>query len=242
MKKRSKRYQKITQQLQEIDKNSAVKDEKSSAKEKFYEILEAVNILKQLPPVKFDATVELAIRLGIDKAKSEHQMRGSLSLPKGIGKSRKVIVFATGNEAEQARASGADEVGMEELMKKIEGGWSDFDVAIAPPALMRQVSKLGKILGPAGKMPSPKTGTVTDEIAVAVKEFKAGKIEYRTDVGGNIHVPVGKISFSANDLQANITNIIEHLKSHRPAGVKGDFIRGITISSTMGPGLALKIK
>jgi large subunit ribosomal protein L1 len=240
MKKRSKRYQKITQRLEEIEKSSTT--EKSGVKQKLYEIPEAVNIIKELPPVKFDATVELAIRLGIDSKKSEHQMRGSLSLPKGIGKTRKVIVFASGAEAEQARTAGADEVGLDELIKKIEGGWTDFDVAIAPPSLMKQVSKLGKILGPAGKMPSPKTGTVTDEISVAVKEFKAGKIEYRTDVGGNIHVPVGKISFSPEDLQANITNIIEHIKSHRPAGVKGDFIRGITISSTMGPGLPLKIK
>lgn len=242
MKKRSKRYQKITQQLKEIDKSSAPQEEKGAVKQKLYEILEAVNILKQLPPIKFDATVDLVIRLGIDAQKSEHQMRGSLSLPKGIGKTRKVIVFATGNEAEQARISGADEVGVEDLIKKIEGGWTDFDVAIAPPSLMKQVSKLGKILGPSGKMPSPKTGTVTNEIAVAVKEFKAGKIEYRTDVGRNIHVPVGKISFSPDDLHANITHIIEHIKTHRPAGVKGDFIRGITISSTMGPGLPLKIK
>lgn len=258
MKKRSKRYQKIIKQLEELEKRStvsqsadsgklpeipqAVKEEKKVVKKKPYEISEAINTLKELPAVKFDATVELAIRLGIDPKKSEHQMRGSFSLPKGIGKSRKVIVFASGAEAEQARSAGADEVGLEELIKKIEGGWTDFDVAIAPPPLMKQVSKLGKILGPAGKMPSPKAGTVTNEISVAVKEFKAGKIEYRTDTGSNIHLPIGKISFSSVDLQANINAILEHIKSHRPAGIKGDFIRGVTISSTMGPGLLLKIK
>ena len=243
MKKRSKRYQKIAAQLAGVKTTAAEKDTPKAAEPKqYYTVPEAVNTLKAMPPVKFDATVELAIRLGIDTKKSEQAMRGSMSLPKGIGKTRKVIVFAAGKEAAEARAAGADEVGLEELIKKIEGGWTDFDVAIAPPNLMKQVSKLGKVLGPAGKMPSPKTGTVTDEITVAVKEFKAGKTEFRTDADGNIHMPVGRVSFAPPDLEININTIIEHIKSHRPAGVKGDFIRSITISSTMGPGLAVKIK
>ena len=243
MKKRSKRYQKIVAQLTGVKTTEVAKDAlKVAEKKKYYTIPEAVNTLKTLPPVKFDATVVLAIRLGIDTKKSEQAMRGSLSLPKGIGKTRKVIVFAAGKEAEEARLAGADEVGLEELIKKVEGGWTDFDVAIAPPNLMKQVSKLGKVLGPAGKMPSPKTGTVTDEITLAVKEYKAGKTEYRTDADGNIHMPVGRASFAPPDLEVNINTAIEHIKSHRPSGVKGDFIRGITISSAMGPGLAIKIK
>jgi len=240
MKKRSKRFELNLKQLQGVEKTpeKATKAEKM----KFYEIAEAIDILKKLPPVKFDATIDMAIRLGIDTKKNEQAMRGSLSLPKGIGKTRKVIVFATGAEADQARAAGADEVGLEDLIKKIEGGWMDFDVAISPPALMRQVSKVGKILGPSGKMPSPKTGTVTDEISVAVKEFKAGKVEFRTDATGIIHMPCGKMSFAAEDLTSNISAAIEHIKTHKPAGVKGEFIRSITLSSTMGPGLAIKIK
>ncbi|MEK7309709.1 MAG: 50S ribosomal protein L1 [Planctomycetota bacterium] len=243
MRARSKRYQKIVAQLAGVKTTVEEKDaQKAAEKKRYYTVSEAVNTLKSLPPVKFDATVELAIRLGIDTKKSEQAMRGSMSLPKGIGKTRKVIVFAAGKEAAEARAAGADEVGLEELIKKIEGGWADFDVAIAPPNLMKQVSKLGKVLGPAGKMPSPKTGTVTDEITLAVKEFKAGKTEFRTDADGNIHMPVGRVSFAPPDLEININTVIEHIKSHRPAGVKGDFVRGITISSTMGPGLAIKIK
>jgi len=243
MKTRSKRYKKITAQLTGEKSTATDKDaEKIKEKKQYYTVTEAVNTLKAMPPVKFDATVELAIRLGVDTKKSEQAMRGSMSFPKGIGKSRKVIVFAAGKEAEEARSAGADEVGLEELIKKIEGGWSDFDVAISPPNLMKQVSKLGKVLGPAGKMPSPKTGTVTDEITLAVKEFKAGKTEYRTDADGNIHMPVGRVSFAPPDLEININTAIEHIKSHRPPGIKGEFIRNITISSTMGPGLAIKIK
>lgn len=249
MKKRSKRYRKIDEQLigiqaEPADKNKQNKtDAGQTIKGKNnYTVEEAINTLKSMPPLKFDATVELAIRLGIDTKKSEQAMRGSLSFPKGIGKTRKVIVFAAGKEAEEARAAGADEVGLEELMKKIEGGWADFDVAIAPPNLMKQVSKLGKVLGPMGKMPSPKTGTVTDEINIAVKEFKAGKTEFRTDADGNIHMPVGKISFPMPDLETNINTAIEHIKSHRPAGIKGDFIKNISLSSTMGPGLSIKTK
>jgi len=230
MKKKTKRQQKIDKYLE------------SKPRKDVYDVPEAITLLKECPAPKFDQTVELAIRLGIDTQKSEQAMRGSLSLPKGIGRSRKVIVFAAGKEAEEARLAGADEVGLEDLMKKVEGGWMDFDVAIAPPSLMKQVSKLGKVLGPAGKMPSPKTGTVTDEISVAVKEFKAGKIEYRTDANGNIHMPVGKMSFSSDDLQANINTALEYIKSHKPSGVKGDFIRNVTISATMGPGLAIRAK
>ena len=239
MKKKSKRFQGNLKQMQEADKTAG---KEVTGDKRYYTLAEAVDVLKKLPPVKFDATVGVSIRLNVDLKKAEQAMRGSISLPKGIGKTRKVIVFGTGNEAEQARASGADEVGLDDLIKKIEGGWVDFDVAICPPGLMRQVSRLGKILGPSGKMPSPKGGTVTDEIALAVKEFKAGKVEFRTDATGIIHMPCGKLSFSAEDLLLNINAAIEHIKSHRPAGVKGDFIRSLTISSTMSPGLAIKTK
>ncbi|MDI6733091.1 MAG: 50S ribosomal protein L1 [Planctomycetota bacterium] len=245
MKKRTKRYQQIIKQLKEIEKQSTEKDGAKIEDRKkcyYYSIPESLGVLKALPQPKFDATVEIAIKLGIDPKKSEHQVRSSVSFPKGIGKTKRVIVFAAGKEADEARAAGATEVGLEDLIKKIEGGWTDFDVAITPPSLMKQVSKLGRILGPIGKMPSPKTGTVTDEISVAVKEFKAGKTEYRNDADGNLHLPVGKISFSVNDLEANINMAIEHIKSHRPSGIKGDFIRSITVSSTMGPGLSIKLK
>lgn len=214
----------------------------SGGNTKIYEIEEALNILKDLPPVKFDQTVELAINLGIDPKKSEHQVRGAVSLPKGIGKSRKVIVFAAGDEANLAREAGADEVGAEELAKRISDGWSDFDIAIAPPNMMKVVSKLGKILGPQGKMPSPKNGTVTENIGQAVKEFKAGKVEYRIDAAGVIHAPVGKLSFNTSDLKQNIDAFLEHLQSQRPASAKGVFIKKVTLSATMSPGFPINFK
>lgn len=209
---------------------------------KTYEIEEALQILKSLPPVKFDQTVELSINLGIDPKKSEQQIRGAISIPHGIGKTRKVIVFATGDEGKIARESGADEVGGDELIKKVQDGWTDFDVAIAPPFMMKNISKLGKVLGPQGKMPSPKNGTVTENIGTAVKEFKAGKVEYRADAGAVIHVPVGKLSFTSDALKENINAFLEHLQMQRPPTAKGIFIKKITLSATMSPGFLLNYK
>src|SRR6185503_10217431 len=162
----------------------------------------------------------VVLKLGVDPKKSEQNLRGSLALPKGIGKTRKVIVFADGAEASVAKEMGADEVGMEELAKKIEGGWLDFDVAIAMPRTMKVIAKLGKVLGPQGKMPTPKAGTVTDDIRTAVKEFKAGKIEFRTDAAGNVQAAVGKTSFSEGDLKANIEAFIEHIRNLKPTTIK----------------------
>src|SRR5262245_58074143 len=180
---------------------------------KRYGLDEALSMLLKFPPAKFDETVGLSVRLGIDPKKSDQLVRGSVSLPKGIGKSRSVAVFAEGDAAKEAQDAGADFVGTEELAKKIGEGWTDFDVCIAHPAMMRHVGRLGKVLGPQGKMPSPKSGTVTDKIGQAVKEFKAGKVEFRTDAGGNVHVAVGKRSFKPEELLANVSHFLDHLRS-----------------------------
>ena len=203
---------------------------------RLYPPSEALALLKGLPAAKFDETVELAVSLGIDPRKSDQLVRGAVSLPKGLGKSVKVIVFAEGDKAEAARAAGADEVGSAELAEKISGGWTDFDICIASPDMMRHVGKLGKVLGPQGKMPSPKSGTVTPDVAKAVTEFKAGKVEFRTDAGGNVHVPLGKRSFPAEDLEANLRAFLDHLLTLRPPAVKGVYMRKISVSTTMGPG------
>src|SRR5262245_11581717 len=208
---------------------------------KKYAVDEAVALLKTMGSTKFDPTVEIAIKLNVDPKKSEQALRGSLALPKGIGKTRKVIVFADGDEARVAQELGADAVGMEELAKKIEGGWLDFDVALALPRTMKVIAKLGKVLGPQGKMPSPKSGTVTDDIRTALREFKAGKIEFRTDAGGNVQAAVGKVSFSEGDLKANIEAFIEHIRSLKQATVKGHYMEGAVVSPSMGPGIALEI-
>jgi large subunit ribosomal protein L1 len=202
---------------------------------------EAVKILKTFTLTKADQSVEIAVKLAIDPKKSEQSIRGSLSLPKGIGKARRVIVFADGAEAQVAQEMGADAVGMDELAAKITGGWLEFDVAIAMPRTMRVISKLGKLLGPKGLMPSPKNGTVTDDVKTAVREFKAGKIEYRNDAAGNVQAAVGKLSFSEDDLRANVEAFIDHIKSVRPTTVKGDFIQGVSICATMGPGIAVSV-
>lgn len=203
---------------------------------KVYEIREAIELLKGLPAPKFDETVDIVVRLGIDPKKSDQLVRGAVSLPKGLGKTVKVVVFAEGDKADAAREAGADEVGSADLAEKIEGGWMDFDVCIASPDMMRYVGKLGKVLGPQGKMPSPKSGTVTPNVADAVKEFKAGKVEFRTDSGGNVHAGLGKRSFSVDDLEANLRAFLDHLVAMRPPVVKGDFFRKISISTSMGPG------
>jgi large subunit ribosomal protein L1 len=209
--------------------------------QKKYEVGEAVKILKSFTPTKADQSVEIAVKLAIDPKKSEQSIRGSVSLPKGIGKARRVIVFADGAEAQMARDSGADDVGMEDLSKKIEGGWFEFDVAIAMPRTMRVISKLGKVLGPKGLMPSPKNGTVTDDVKTAVREFKAGKIEYRNDAAGNVQAAIGKLSFSEGDLKANVEAFIDHMKSVRPNTVKGIFIQNVSICPTMGPGIMVAV-
>ena len=197
---------------------------------------EAFDMLKSLPAPKFDETVEVAVRLGIDPRKTDQLVRGAVSLPKGLGKTVKVVVFAEGDKADAAREAGADEVGSDDLAAKIQGGWMDFDVVIASPDMMKHVGKLGKVLGPQGKMPSPKSGTVTPNVGDAVTEFKAGKVEFRTDAGGNVHAPLGKRSFSTEDLVANLSAFMNHLSGMRPAAVKGNFVRRISVSTTMSPG------
>ena len=208
---------------------------------KKYEVKDAIKLLKTFRPAKFDESVEVAIKLDIDPKQSDQLVRGSISLPKGIGRSLKVIVFASGEKDTVAKKAGADEVGAEDLVKKVEGGWADFDVAIATSDMMKLVGKLGRVLGPQGKMPSPKSGTVTDDIETAVKEFKAGKIEYRTDAGGNVHALVGKVSFSEKDLEDNINTFIKQIISSRPASVKGVFLERASVSSTMNPGIMLQV-
>ena len=203
---------------------------------KVYEVTEALNLIKNLPAAKFDETVDIVVRLGIDPRKSDQLVRGAVSLPKGLGKTVKVIVFAEGEKADAARAAGADEVGSGDLADKIAGGWMDFDVCIASPDMMRHVGKLGKVLGPQGKMPSPKSGTVTPNVAQAVEEFKAGKVEFRTDAGGNVHAGLGKRSFPVEDLEENLNAFLHHLNGMRPPVVKGQFLRKISISTSMGPG------
>jgi large subunit ribosomal protein L1 len=217
----SKRYEAAAQK---VDRN------------KTYGIGEALELIKQLPPAKFDETFDVVVKLGIDPRKSDQLVRGAVSLPKGLGKSVKVVVFAEGDKAEAARAAGADEVGSGELAEKINGGWTDFDVVIASPDMMKHVGKLGRVLGPQGKMPSPKSGTVTPDVATAVREFKAGKVEFRTDAGGNVHAPFGKRSFPAADLELNLRAFLDHLTSMRPPAVKGTYMRKVSISTTMGPG------
>jgi len=207
---------------------------------KVYPVRDGVHLLKSIPPVKFDETVDVAIHLGIDPKKSDQLVRGAVSLPKGLGKSVRIAVFAEGARAEEAKAAGADFVGSEDLAKKMNDGWTEFDVVIASPDMMKHVGKLGKVLGPQGKMPSPKSGTVTPDVAQAVREFKAGKVEFRTDAGGTVHAPVGKRSFQPEDLELNINSFVDHIRHMRPPSAKGIFIRKIVISSTMGPGIALE--
>lgn len=203
---------------------------------RLYQPGEALSLLKEIRGARFDETVEVAVRLGIDPKKSDQLVRGAVSLPKGLGKTVRVIVFAEGDKAEAARAAGADHVGAADLADRIAGGWTDFDIVIAGPDMMKHVGKLGKVLGPQGKMPSPKSGTVTPDVARAVTEFKAGKVEFRTDAGGNVHAPLGKRSFSAEDLEVNLRAFLDHLSSLRPPAVKGVFMRKISVSTSMGPG------
>lgn len=206
-----------------------------------YSVEEAVAILSGFPKGKSDETVELVVRLGIDPKKADQIVRGSLSLPHGIGKERRVVVFAEGAKAEEARAAGAAAVGSADLAEKVLGGWTDFDIAIAAPDMMKHVGKLGKVLGPQGKMPTPKAGTVTADVATAVREFKAGKIEFRNDDGGNVAAPMGKRSFSKDKLGQNIAAFIDHISTLRPATAKGTFLVKASVSSTHSPGIPLKV-
>ncbi|MBA2281209.1 MAG: 50S ribosomal protein L1 [Acidimicrobiia bacterium] len=198
---------------------------------------EALELAKRLAPSKFDETVELAVRLGVDPRKADQIVRGTVALPAGTGKDVRVAVFAAGDAAAEARAAGADHVGSDELAAAVEGGMLDFDVAIATPDLMPMVGKLGRVLGPRGLMPNPKTGTVTTEVGKAVEDFKGGKVEYRTDRYGNIHVPLGKVSFEVSKLQDNFRAVIDELNRAKPASAKGRFLRKIAVASTMGPGV-----
>ena len=216
---------KYTDSLKSVDRESAIS------------LTDAVTKVKTLATAKFDETIELAVRLGVDPRKADQIVRGTLSLPAGIGKTVRVAVVAAGEEATAAREAGADIVGADDLIAEMNGGMLDFDLLIATPDLMGQVGTLGRVLGPRGLMPNPKTGTVTQDVGKAVAEFKAGRIEYRTDKVGNVHVPVGKASFSAADLESNVRAVLDELNRAKPASAKGRYMLSVTLSSTMGPGV-----
>ena len=209
--------------------------------DKSYDPEEALELLKKTGTAKFDETVEVAFRLGVDPKHADQQLRGAVTLPNGTGKTKRVLVFAKGEKIKEAEAAGADHVGSEELVQKIQGGWFDFDVAVATPDMMGVVGRLGKILGPKGLMPNPKVGTVTLDVAQAVQEIKAGKIEYRTDKAGNVHLPVGKLSFDADKLVDNYFTLLDTIVKAKPAASKGQYIRNITLSTTMGPGIKVNV-
>ena len=198
---------------------------------------QAVEVLKQFNNVKFDQSVDIVMRLGVDSKQADQIVRGSIVLPHGIGKTLRVIVFAKGDMVEQAKEAGADEVGGEELAKKIRDGWTDFDACIAAPDMMGIVGPLGRVLGPRGLMPSPRAGTVTPEIGKTVREYKAGKVEFRNDAGGNVHAAVGKLSFDPQKLVENIKAFIHHVLAMKPASVKGHYLKGVSVSATMSPGV-----
>jgi large subunit ribosomal protein L1 len=200
---------------------------------------ESMTLVKSLASAKFDETVELAVRLGVDPRKAEQMIRGTVALPSGTGKDVRVAVFATGDAAAAAREAGAEFVGADDLAAEVEGGMLDFDLAIATPDQMPVVGRLGRVLGPRGLMPNPKTGTVTTDVAKAVGEFKGGKVEYRTDRYGNVHVPLGKVSFSPEDLESNFRAVLDELQRVKPASAKGRYLRKISVSSTMGPGIKI---
>jgi len=206
-------------------------------REKLYTPLEAVKLLKSLPPAKFDETVEVHFRLGVDPRKADQMVRGTTMLPHGTGKEMRVCVFAEGDKEKEARDAGADVVGSEELAKKIEAGWFEFDVCIATPDMMKVVGRLGRALGPRGLMPNPKAGTVTFDIGKAVSDAKAGKVEYRTDRTAIIHMAIGKISFSEADLLDNYGTVIDEIIKAKPASAKGRYIKSVTMTTTMGPGV-----
>lgn len=223
-------------------KGKKYQDIAKKAPQDFVTLEEAVAFVKANPAAKFDETVEMGMRMGVDPKRTDQVVRGSVSLPHGTGKAVTVAVFATGNAADEAREAGADFVGFEDLIEKIKGGWTGFDVAIATPEAMQEVRKLGRQLGPRGLMPNPRTGTVTDDTGDAVKASKAGKVEFRMDRQGNVCVPCGKLSFATEALVENANAVLEALYAERPAAAKGQFIRSLTVSSTMGVGVKVAIK
>ena len=224
----SKRYKKA---LELVDKS------------KLYSLKSAVDVLTKFPKAKFNETIDLAFRLGVDPKQSDQMVRGTVPLPHGSGKTVRVLVFAkSGAAADAARAAGAEHVGFEDLIKQCQEGWADFDVAVATPEAMGEVRKLGKVLGPRGLMPNPKTGTVTDDTAKAVKEVKAGRVEFKLDKAGNVHVPVGKTSFAAEQIVENARAVIEAVAKAKPASVKGTYLRSCTLSATMSPPVPLDPK
>ncbi len=225
-KKHSKRY---TEDLQKVPKGKVP-------------LAQAVETIKSFGTTKFDSTVELAMFLGIDARQADQAIRGSISLPNGIGKKRKVIAFCEGDDVAAAESAGAIEAGSDELIEKIQKGWTDFDVAITTPAMMKSVSKLGRILGPQGKMPSPKAGTVVQDVPGTVTEYVAGKVEYRNDEGGNLHVPVGKVSFENQQLVENIEYFLSHVKKLRPTSTKGAYIKKVCLAGTMSPSVEIDVQ
>lgn len=222
MPKHGKKY---ADALKEVDANALL------------EPAEAVSLVKKIAPAKFDETVEVAVRLGVDPRHADQQVRGAVVLPHGTGRTARVLVFAKGEKHKEAENAGADFVGAEDMVEKIQGGWLDFDVAIATPDMMGAVGKLGRVLGPRGLMPNPKTGTVTFDVEKAVNDVKAGKIEYRTDKAGIIHAPIGKVSFDPEKLVENFQALVDALLRAKPAAAKGTYMKSITVSSTMGPGV-----
>ncbi len=224
MAKRGKRYQEVAKLVD---------------RQKFYSPTEAIALVKKCATAKFDETVEVAFKLGVDPRHADQQVRGTVILPHGTGREVRVLVFAKGEKAEEARQAGADFVGAEDLAEKIQGGWTDFDVAIATPDMMGVVGKLGRILGPRGLMPNPRTGTVTFEVAKAVQDSKAGKVEFRVNKEAGMHVPIGKVSFSDQQLYENFVALMDAVVKARPAAAKGTFIRKVHLSSTMGPGIRI---
>lgn len=223
----SKRYKKA---LEQVDASKA------------YPLKDAVGVLAKFPKAKFNETVDLAFRLGVDPKHSDQMVRGTVPLPHGSGNVVRVLVFAKGAGAEAARAAGAEFVGFEDMIAKCTAGWSDFDVAVATPEAMVEVRKLGKVLGPRGLMPNPKTGTVTDDTAKAVKEVKAGRVEFKVDKAGNVHVPVGKASFAANQIEENARAVIEAVAKAKPQSAKGTYIHSCTLSATMSPPVRVDVK
>lgn len=224
MPKHGKRYQ---ESLKLVEKN------------KLYDPTEALNLIKDMPKGKFDETIEISIRLGVDPRHADQQIRGAVVLPHGTGRTLRVAVFAKGEKAKEAEEAGADKVGAEDLMAEIQNGVIDFDVAVATPDMMGTVGRLGKILGPKGLMPNPKTGTVTMDVAKAIKEIKAGKVEYRVDKTGIVHVPIGKVSFETANLMGNFKTLMDVIVKAKPATAKGTYIKSVVLSSTMGPGLKI---
>lgn len=223
MVKHSKRYNALSKQTPETP----------------VELDKAVELLKGFGTTKFDQSVEIHMRLGIDPRQADQLVRGSIVLPHGIGRTQRVVVFAKGELAEQAKAAGADEVGQEDLAKKIKDGWVEFDACIASPDMMGLVGPLGRVLGPRGLMPSPRAGTVTPDVATTVKEYKAGKVEFRNDSGGNVHAVVGRLSFEPSQLLDNINAFLDHINGLRPIAIKGTYVKGIFVTATMSPGIPI---